>query len=77
MKLGTDNYIWDNVLNPNMNVHLVKTKNGLYRGMQMEYNYDGFGLVAISDTENNIGSNYKQARVMLINLYKKRFKEVN
>lgn len=77
MKLGTDNYIWDNILNPNMKVHLVKTKDGLLRGMQMEYDYDGFGLVSISDSENNIGSNYKCARIMLINLYKKRFREVN
>lgn len=77
MKLGTDNHIWDNILNPNMEAHMVKSKNGLYRGIQLIYDFEGYGLVAIADKENNIGTNYKQARSMMISMYKERFKEVN
>lgn len=77
MKLGTDNHIWDNVLNPNMNAHIIQSKNGLYRGMQLNYEFDGHALIAIADKENNIGSNYKQARALLIKMYKEKFKEVH
>lgn len=77
MKMGTDNYIWDNVINPNMNANLIQSKFGLNRGIRIEYNFDGCGMIVEVNDSDNIGTNYKNARNEMIKLYKKRFKEVN
>lgn len=76
MKLGTDNYIWDKVINPNMEMNLIPNKNGLCRGIVMSYDFNDSRIIVEVKNEDNLGTNYKNARNQMIKAYKEYFKEV-
>lgn len=74
----TLNKLWDSIINPNANVELIESKNGLHRGIKISYtpsdelNTKDKKTIIVEETEsNNISTNYKNARMNMINEVKK------
>lgn len=70
----TDNKIFDTILNPNMNIELIPTKEGLLRGVLFKYSCEDKSLEVRETSTNNLGTNYKKGRQLLINEYRKQIK---
>lgn len=63
----TDNKLWDTIIEPNMNVNLVPTKNGRIRGIRINFVAMNGCLIEVEEIgTNNIGTNYKKARQKMI-----------
>lgn len=66
MVWGTQNKVWDGIINPNMEVELVKTNNDLMRGVRFTLDFMG-ELVVVEETKtDNLGTNYKNARTKIL-----------
>jgi hypothetical protein len=63
----TDNKLWDKVIEPKMEVDLTKNKLGRKRGIKLKYRTEDTEFVAIEESFNDVGTNYKKAKQMLIN----------
>lgn len=63
----TDNKLWDTIIEPQMDVNLIPTKDGRVRGIRMSfYTTDGQLVEVIEKATNNIGTNFKKARQTMI-----------
>lgn len=72
------NKLWDSTINPNADVELIESKNGLHRGIRISYtpsdelNTKDKKTIIIEEIESdNISTNYKKARMNMIDEVKK------
>ena len=70
----TDNKLWDTIINPNADIEIIKSNNGLYRGIKISFmpseifslNIKTDKIIVERVEFNDIGTNYKKARLDMI-----------
>lgn len=77
MKLGTDNNIWDNIINKRCDIQLILTEKGLMRGICIKYDHDDITFSVVENKYDDLSTNYKKARIKSINTLKDKFNHKN
>lgn len=81
----TDNKLWSTTINPNADVELTESKNGLYRGIKISFtpskelipNIEETTIIVEKNEFNEVSTNYKEARKEIIKEVKKLIKNNN
>ena len=81
----TDNKLWSTIINPNADVELTESTNGLYRGIKISFtpskelipNIETTTIIVEKNEFTEVSINYKEARKDIIKEVRKLIKNNN